>query len=164
MAKQRRPRRSWAETSDKLEGIVRDPDTGIVLARKHRHPLADLFRSVPMGRGLPGMQIPAEAGHLLAIHIFDNLRCSPPQSPLYKARRDKDAVQVTGMEGVTWVPITEPDPVEEAAPSDQSEQAVPDVDDISHYTPAQLAAMKAQIRQIELERKLIEQSDTGSTR
>ncbi|WP_280245423.1 hypothetical protein, partial [Nocardia abscessus] len=42
-------------------------------ARVHRHPLADWFRSVPMGTGRPGMQMPPEAAHLRAIHVFDNL-------------------------------------------------------------------------------------------
>ncbi|MEV0080900.1 hypothetical protein AB0H58_31195 [Nocardia neocaledoniensis] len=159
MGKQRKrgTGRSWAQTSDKLSGIRRDPHSGIVLAREQRHPLADLFRSVPMGTGLPGMRMPIEAEHLLAIHIFDNLDCSPPQNPLYKARPDKDALRSTGMPGVVWVPINTPDDPEDPAPPEAVMVA-----DIGDYTPAQLEAMKAQIKQIELERRLSAQADDGA--
>ncbi|MGW4718251.1 hypothetical protein [Nocardia sp. NPDC004260] len=155
---QRRSRRSWSERADALDGIRRDKATGIVLAREHRHPLADWFRSVPMGTGLPGMQMPPEAEHLLAIHTFDNLQLPAPKHPLYKPRIDKEARRDAGIEAVIWVPA--------GAPEDDTTEALAEpaeVDDISHYNPAQLAAMKAQIRQIEITRKLAEQSDTGGT-
>ena len=153
----REPRPSWAQTSDKLSGIRRDPTTGIVTAREQRHPLADLFRSVPMGVGLPGMRMQVEAEQLLAIHIFDNLDCSPPRTPLYKPRADTDALRSTGMPGVLWVPINTPDDPD-APPVDEPVM----VADIGTYTPAQLEAMKAQIKQIEMERRLIAQADDGA--
>ncbi|MBF6298208.1 hypothetical protein IU459_11720 [Nocardia amamiensis] len=159
MAKQqRRPRRSWSERADALDGIRRDKATGIVLAREHRHPLADWFRSVPMGTGLPGMQMPPEAEHLLAIHVFDNLRLPAPKNPLYKPRVDREARRGAGIEAVIWVPV--------GAPEEDATEALAEpveVVDISHYSPAQLEAMKAQIRDVEVTRKLIEQSDTGGT-
>lgn len=161
MAKQHRAaavKLTWSQRSDRLEGIRRDPETGIVLAREHRHPLASWFRSIPMGQGLPGMQIPSEFEHLFAIHLFDNLRLPAPSAPLYKPRRDKAARRDIGHEAVLWVPVGTP---EEDELEDITEQPV-QVADISGYTPAQLAAMKAQIRQEEIKQKLIEQSDTGS--
>lgn len=160
MAKQRKarvPRTSWAATSDKLSGIRRDATTGIVLAREQRHPLADLFRSVPMGTGLPGMKLPIEVEHLLAIHIFDNLDCSPPQNPLYKARPDKDAERALGMPGVIWVPINTPDDPD--TPDDDGTVVIADV---AEYSERQLEAMKAQIRQVEIARKLAAQADDGA--
>ena len=150
------PRPSWAATSDKLSGIRRDPNTGIVLARERRHPLADLFRNVPMGQGLPGMKMMPEAEHLLAIHAFDNLQCSPPRDPLYKARTDRDALAATGIAQVIWVPINTPDPEDE--PPVETTVVVAD---ISGYTPAQIEAMKAQIREEEIRRKLSAQADDG---
>lgn len=136
-----------------LNGVLRDPKTGIVIARKHRHPLADLFIDAPMGQGLPGMHMAAEAEHILAIHVFDNLDCSPPRNPLYKARLDQDSMAATGQKRYIYVPINEPDDG-----NDVVEEAV-EVDDISHYDDDQLAAMKVQIHQIEVRKKLLEQAD-----
>nr|WTA71314.1 hypothetical protein OHB51_35560 [Micromonospora sp. NBC_00855] len=160
MGKQRKrePRPSWAQTSDKLSGIRRDPNNGIVMAREQRHPMADLFRSVPMGTGLPGMRMPIEAEHLLAIHIFDNLDCSPPQNPVYKARPDKDALRSTGMPGFIWVPIATPDDPEDPAPDEGPVL----VADIGEYDDRQIAAMKAQIAEVERQRKMSAQADDGA--
>ncbi|WP_282775864.1 hypothetical protein [Nocardia sp. CC201C] len=159
MGKQGRrpPRLSWSERSDKLDGIRRDKATGIVLAREHRHPLADWLRSVPMGTGLPGMQMPPEIEHLLAIHLFDNLRLPAPTAPLYTPRVDKAARRDIGKDAVIWVPIGTP---EEEETEPVTGQPVT-IADISDYTPAQLAAMKAAIRRAEIEAKMVEQSDTG---
>ncbi|MGW4123614.1 hypothetical protein [Nocardia sp. NPDC004711] len=148
-------RLSWSERSDRLDGIRRDPKTGIVFAREHQHPLSMWFQSVPMGQGLPGMQVPSEACHLFAIHVFDNLRLPAPSQPLYRPRRDPNARRDIGVEGVKWVPIGDP---EEAETEDASE--VPAVvADISGYDDTQIAALKAQIREVELTRKLIAQAD-----
>lgn len=151
------PRLTWQERSDRLSGIRRDPATGVVIARESRHPLADLFRSAPMGQGLPGMNIPAEAEHILAIHIFDNLNCSPPRNPKYKARKDKEQIRSTGIDGVKWVPTNAPDADEDADPEAAADDIV--VADISGYNAMQLEAMKAQIREEEIKRKLAEQAD-----
>ncbi|MRH85989.1 hypothetical protein GFY24_00665 [Nocardia sp. SYP-A9097] len=148
---------TWSQRADRLDGIRRDPETGIVYARESRHPLADWFRSVPMGQGLPGMQMPPEIQHLLAIHVFDNLRLPAPTDALYKPRRDKNATAATGHDAVTWVPIGAPD---EGQGEDITEAPVL-VADITGYTPAQIAAMKAQIRQEEIRQKMLAQSDTG---
>lgn len=136
-----------------IDGVLRDPRTGIVIARKDRHPLADLFVDAPMGQGLPGMHIPPEAEHILAIHIFDNLRCAPPQDPLYAKQVDPDSEAALGQKRYIWVPISEAD-----GSTDVVEEPVV-VADISHYDADQIAAMKLQIRQREIRDKLVEQAD-----
>lgn len=136
------------------DGIIRDRRTGIVLARKHRHPLADVFKDIPMGEGLPGMHMDPMAEHLLAIHVFDNEDCSPPREPLYKAVPDPDSLNATGTDRVLWVPINTPDPV---ADDEADEQIL--VADISEYTPDQVAAMEFQIRQKKIADKMLAQAD-----
>lgn len=134
------------------DGIVRDRRTGIVLARKNRHPLADLFKDIPMGEGLPGMHMDPMAEHLLAIHVFDNEDCSPPRNPLYKAVPDPESVSATGTGRVLWVPIKTPDPVAAA-----DEPIV--VADISNYDQDQIEALELQLRRRRIADKLLEQAD-----
>lgn len=148
--KKKPPRETFAEQGDRLSGIVRDKTTGIVLTRSQRHPLADLFMSAPMGPGnLPGMNIPYEAHHILAIHVFDNLDCSPPRNPLYKFRRNLEQERSTGIPGALWVPVNTPDKEYEPVADE-----VVEVVDITDYTPMQIEAMKAQIREKEIRDKL----------
>jgi hypothetical protein len=136
------------------DGIVRDRRTGIVLARKNRHPLADLFKDIPMGEGLPGMHMDPMAEHLLAIHIFDNLGCSPPQDPLYKSVPDPESLAATGSDRVLWVSVNIPDPVPEDEAGEQIEVA-----DISGYDADQMAAMEFQMKQKRIADKMLEQAD-----
>lgn len=136
------------------EGVVRDRRTGIVLSRKNRHPLADVFKDAPMGEGLPGMHMDPMAEHLLAIHVFDNLRCSPPQDPLYRAAPDPDSLNATGTDRVIYVPVGTSDP---AADDDAAEPIL--VADISDYNADQIAAMKLQLQQKEIADKMLEQAD-----
>lgn len=157
MGKQRKPRLTWNERSDQLEGIRRDKATGIVLARENTHPLADWFRSVPMGVGKVGMQMPIEYCHLFAIHVFDNLQLPAPTSPLYKPRRDPNARRDIGIDAVIWVPVGA---AGEDVLEDVTEKPVM-VPDVTGYTPEQLAATRAAIRQEEIRQKLVQQSDTG---
>lgn len=159
MGKARKPRLTWNERSDQLEGIRRDKATGIVIAREHTHPLADWFRSVPMGVGNVGMQMPIEYCHLFAIHVFDNLQLPAPTRPLYKPRRDPNSRREAGIDAVLWVPVGTPD---EDILEDVTEKPIV-VADVTGYTPEQMAAMKVQIRQEEIRQKLIQQSDTGET-
>ncbi|MDI9914341.1 hypothetical protein [Rhodococcus sp. IEGM 1379] len=135
------------------DGIVRDRRTGIVLARRNRHPMADLFRDAPMGEGLPGMHMDPMAEHLLAIHIFDNLDCLPPQNPLYKQVPDPESLNATGTDRVIYVPIGTPGPADVEA----EEPII--VADISDYTEDQDAALELQLRQKRIARKLLEQAD-----
>lgn len=158
MGKQRKsgtPRPSWSQRMDKLDGIRRDPTTGIVLAREHRHPLADWFRAIPMGVGLPGMMIDPKAEHLFAIHVFDNLQLPAPSDPLYKPRRDRNAPRDIGRESVLWVPTGAPDE-DELEDITATEVTVPDV---AGYTAAQLAALKAAIKQEEITQAMAAQAD-----
>lgn len=136
-----------------IDGVLRDPKTGIVIARKRRHPLADLFIDAPMGQGLPGMHMAPEAEHILAIHVFDNLDCSPPRNPKYKRRLDRDSVASLGQKRYIYVPINEPDDGNDVA------EEVVEVADISHYDDDQLAAMEVQIQQVKVRKKLVEQAD-----
>lgn len=62
--------------------VVMDPaKTGIVWARKRPHPQRQLFTSVPIRwpdhpeAELPPAEMPPEMQQVLAIHLFDNLRC-----------------------------------------------------------------------------------------
>ncbi|MFE5789534.1 phage gene 29 protein family protein [Rhodococcus erythropolis] len=136
------------------DGVIRERRTGIVLARKARHPGADLFRDVPMGDGLPGMHMATEAEHLLAIHFFDNLGYDVvPPNPLYKAAVDPDSRKSTGSDRVVWVPIDTP----EVDIEDDGELIV--VPDIDGYTDDQIDAMELQVAQIKLNRKLLAQAD-----
>jgi hypothetical protein len=138
-----------------VDGIVRDPDTGIVIARENRHPGADMFRSAPMGEGLPGMNLPVEAEHILAIHFFDNLGyLLAPPNPLYEPIDNPEQRASTGTAGVLWVPIEKG--ARRSAP-EEDETVI--VADISGYDANQIAAMKAQIRQREIADKLLEQAD-----
>jgi hypothetical protein len=136
------------------DGIIRDQRTGIVLAREGRHPGADLFKDAPMGDGLPGMSMAPEAEHILAIHFFDNLGypLTPPR-PLYKAIPDTDSIAEVGRQHVKWVSLDTPDPAQV-----QAEEPIL-IDDISHYDADQLAAMKVQVRQLEIAQKLVDQAD-----
>lgn len=137
------------------DGIIRDRRTGIVLARKDRHPLADLFKDVPMGEGLPGLHMGLpEVEHLLAIHVFDNMDCSPPRNPLYRAVPDPDSLNATGTDRVIYVPVDTPNPV---AVEEEDEQIF--VADISKYNADQMAALKLQIQQKEIADKMLEQAD-----
>ncbi|MDH6279545.1 hypothetical protein M2280_000754 [Prescottella agglutinans] len=107
-----------------------------------------------MGDGLPGMSMAAEAEHILAIHFFDNLGYPlTPPNPRYKAKSDPDSVPGVGREQVVWVPRDTPEP-------DAAQDNKPIiVADISGYDADQIAAMKAQIRQLEIAAKLMEQAD-----
>lgn len=138
-----------------VDGVVRDQRTGIVLARQDRHPGADLFRDAPMGEGLPGMHMPGEAEHILAIHFFDNLGYPvTPPNPLYRAVADPERPASAGQEGVLWVPVG--DVKAKAVPEDAPPVVVAD---ISGYDDDQITALKAQIRQREIAKKLLEQAD-----
>lgn len=66
--------------------VVMDPaKTGIVWARKRPHPNRQLFASIPVHwpdhpeAEIPPAEMPPEMMQILAIHVFDNLRCMTPE-------------------------------------------------------------------------------------
>ncbi|MGC5027470.1 hypothetical protein ACLQ3K_22200 [Tsukamurella sp. DT100] len=85
------------------KGIHRNAD-GVVVARETRHPLAHYFRSVPMGEGLPDMSMTEHTAQVLAMHVFDNLDCSAPRQPRYKAIPPEHGPDVWD-NPPRWVPI-----------------------------------------------------------
>jgi hypothetical protein len=139
----------------KIDGIIRDKDTRVVLARRDKHPLADLFKAIPAGSSnMPVFNMPPEMHHLLAIHIFDNLDCSPPREPLYKYREPAEGH--SGLNGGMWVPIDEPD--EAYAPAAAPVRVV----DTSSMTDAELVENEKRLKAEKLRRKRAEQADGGA--
>ena len=116
------------------KGIHRNAD-GVVVARETRHPLAHYFRSVPMGEGLPDMSLTEHTAQVLAMHVFDNLDCSAPRMPRYKAIAPEHGPDVWD-NPPRWVPIKDEeeesrvgrDPVEDP---DFDASRVPDFSDLS---------------------------------
>lgn len=142
-------------------GIIRD-EQGIVVGRRRRHPLADLFKDVPMGGtapNMPGMGILPEMQHLLAIHTFDNLRCSPPKDPRYVHKTPKNVPRGThrGAPGL-WVPIAlANDPAFE-----ETEDTVT-IPDPAGWSPQKIAAMETALAAEKIEQTLVEQADAHIT-
>lgn len=139
--------------------ILRD-EAGIIVGRRTEHPLAHLFKSVPMGsKELPGMGLLPEMRHLLAIHVFDNLRCSPPRDPLYVYKEPKRKPRGThaGAGGV-WVPI--------ALADDPAFAEAPDAVTVANVAGWSEERLKAQEFAIAAERarqKLVAQADPHIT-
>ena len=126
--------------------MVRDPKTGVVHARKHEHPLRHVFEAVPNGTAIP-FNMPPEMQQVLAIHVFDNLRCSPPADDavyrLVRAKANPDAPLGTG--GVMWVPKTVPDSTFDRPDVQVGAVAVEGIPDIEDLDDAQLDALEARI-------------------
>ena len=134
----------------KIDGIQREKDTGIVTARRDLHPLADEFRAIPAGNGTDTVfNLPAEMRQVLAIHIFDNRDCSGPRNPKYFYVEPTEGQQI-GLNGGMWLPSG-------SAPEREREKIV--VPDASGWSNRKLEHMKAQIRQEEIKRNLINDAD-----
>ncbi len=139
--------------------ILRD-EAGIVVGRRTEHPLAHLFKSVPMGSAdLPGMGLLPEMRHLLAIHVFDNLRCSPPRDPAYVYREPKRRPAGThaGAGGV-WVPVAHAE--DPAFAEDRSSVTVADVTD---WSPERLRAQEIAIAAERTRQSLVANADPHIT-
>lgn len=136
-----------------LDGITRDKD-GIVLSRRDVHPLAYLFRALPSGLDGTYFTLPPEIHHLLAIHIFDNLDCSPPRAPKYKYREAANA-QHEG-QGGDWVPDSAPDEDYAAAAFGAAVEIPGDIDE---WSQAKRDAVKLAIRAAEIKSKMVQQAD-----
>lgn len=127
-------------------GLIRNAD-GVVIARRDEHPLAHLFEAVPSydpatQNALPPMHMPPEFRQLLAIHIFDNLRCAPPaDDAVYRLVKNKVADAPLGLAGALWVPHSVPDEVFEPEPVED------DGVDIDGLSDAQLTVLQAKIDQ-----------------
>lgn len=135
--------------------IVRD-EAGIVTGRRTQHPLAGLFRAVPMGgANMPGMTLPVEIRHLLAIHTFDNLRCSPPKNPLYVYREPKFVPKGShaGAGGV-WVPVALADD-----PAFTETDTTVTVADVRDWSAERLKAQELAIKHERIRQNLITQGD-----
>lgn len=143
----------------KKADIIRD-EAGIVVGRRERHPLADLFKAVPMGaEGMPGMRMPPEMEHLLAIHVFDNLKCSPPQDPLYVYREPKRRPlgAHAGADGV-WVPTSET-----KDPAFAEDRRTVSVVDVTDWSEERLAAQEIVIKAERTRQKMVAQADPHIT-
>lgn len=134
--------------------ILRD-EAGVVVSRRTEHPLADLFKAVPMGANLPGMGLLPEMRQLLAIHVFDNLRCSPPRDPLYVYREPHRRPTGThaGAGGV-WVPVAH---AEDPAFTENSHTVT--VADVSDWSEERLKAQELAIKAERTRQRLIQQAD-----
>lgn len=114
------------------KGVNTDKD-GIVVSRESRHPYAHLFRSIPMGEGLPNMSVPEEWAQLVAIHVFDNLDCSLPRRPKYRAAPPEDGPD-TWLNPNRWVPINSPLPDAKVVVNDEDDEFddshLPSLDDL----------------------------------
>lgn len=154
-----RPRTELPRLTEDGHGIIRD-EAGIVVAMRDRHPLADLFRWVPMGASnLPGMGIQPELQHLLAIHVFSNLRCDyDPERALYDYREPKRRAGMHATAGGVWVPKGVQD--DEAFAESEDSVTIPDP---TGWTPQKLAAMKTAVRAEEIKQKAVEQADPHIT-
>ena len=116
-----------------------------------------MLKSIPMGTAnMPGMSLPPEIRHLIAIHVWDNLRCSPPRDPLYVYREPRGmpaGARAAGAGGV-WVPIKHAN--DDAFAEDTEKIMVADVTD---WTPQRLEAQRLAIAAEERRQRLIAQAD-----
>lgn len=135
--------------------IVRD-EAGIVVGRHTEHPYADLLKQIPMGgANMPGMDLPAEMRHLIAIHIWDNLRCSGPRDPLYVLREPTNVPKGAGRRAASvWVPVSKLDDPAFA----ESDESVT-VADVRDWSPERLKAQKIAIAAEERRQKMVAQAD-----
>lgn len=125
-------------------GMVRDKKSGVVLAREQEHPQRYVFESIPNGTPIPFHMDP-EMQQVLAIHVFDNLKCSPPgDDAVYRLVRSKaNPGAPLGTGGVVWVPKTVPDSAFE--PEQVEPLLVEGVPDIESLDDAQLDALQVRI-------------------
>lgn len=138
--------------------ILRD-EAGIVVGRRSEHPLAHLFKAVPLGPGLPGMGMLPEHRHLLAIHVFDNLRCSPPRDPLYVLREPKNVpVGTHAGAGAVWVPVAHA-----ADPAFVESRESVRIADVRGWSADRLKAQQAAIQAELIRQRLVEQADPHIT-
>lgn len=139
--------------------ILRD-EAGIVIGRRTEHPMSWVFKSVPMGsENMPGMGLLAEMRHLLAIHVFDNLHCSPPQNPAYVYKEPKNVPRGThaGAGGV-WVPIAHADD-----PAFAETAGSVTVSDVTDWSPERLKAQEIAIAAERTRQNLVAQADPHIT-
>ncbi|MFT4087401.1 MAG: hypothetical protein QM658_09650 [Gordonia sp. (in: high G+C Gram-positive bacteria)] len=127
-------------------GLIRDRE-GVVLARTAEHPLAYLFEAIPSydpasEKPLPPMHMPPEMRQIIAIHVFDNLKCGGPgEDAVYRLVKNKTTDAPMGLAGAMWVPKSVPDDVFEPEP------VADDGVDVDALSEAQLNALQAKIDQ-----------------
>lgn len=153
-----------------MRGILRDPQTGVVVGRRNQHPHAHLFTAIPTANpdypGMPPFNMPDEMKQLIAVHFFDNLYPGLPLPPedgeswtitdaagaavaeigpsKYRLVNPTGDVKPMGGNGETW--LAHSVPAEAAVPdlADDEVENVPDVDDLSER---EFAALQARVEQ-----------------
>ncbi|SNS57960.1 hypothetical protein [Rhodococcoides kyotonense] len=139
------------------DGILRDPQTNIVIARRHAHPYIDVFNAIPSETGV-NFDMPQELKQLCALHIFDNLGCSPPTNPRYVYVPPSTALAVGGQKNVgTWEP---PVKGRKAAKEADPERPVV-VPAATGWSKTKIAAMRAELKREELRQSMIDGADAG---
>ncbi|GGG03875.1 hypothetical protein GCM10007304_17520 [Rhodococcoides trifolii] len=151
------PRGSNGQEYVEKDGVLRDPKTNIVLARRHPHPYKDVFNAIPTEAGI-GFDIPDGIKQLLAIHCFDNLGMSPPQNPRYEYVPPAGTHTVNGQNAVgSWEP-----PVQgrKTAKEADPERAVV-IPDPAGWSQNKLAAMEAAVKREKMRQAAILGADAG---
>lgn len=135
--------------------IVRD-EAGIVVGRHTEHPYAPLLKQIPMGgANMPGMGLLPEMRQLIAIHIWDNLRCSGPRDPLYVLREPKNVPRGAGRDAASlWVPVSKLDD-----PAFVESDGSVTVADVRDWSPQRLKAQKIAIAAEERRQRMVAQAD-----
>jgi hypothetical protein len=106
------------------------------------------------------MSMGAEIEHLLAVHTFDNLRCTyTPDRARYVHRRPRKRPAGThkGAPGV-WVPVNLADD-----PAFMEDTETVEIPDPTGWSPQKLAAMKTAVVSEEIKQKQVEQADPHIT-
>lgn len=139
------------------DGILYDPQTNIVLARRHAHPNIDIFNAIPSEAGVY-FDMPQELKQLCAIHCIDNLGMSPPTNPRYVYVPPSSGLAIGGEKNVgTWEP---PVKGRKAAKEADPERPVV-VPDPKGWSPRKMAAMRAALKGEEIRQQLIDGADAG---
>ena len=153
-----------------MRGLLRDPQTGVVLGRRSQHPYSHLLTAIPSGSpdypDMPPFNMPAEMKQLLAVHVFDNLYPGLPEPPgpgeswtitdaagevvaevsgsKYRLVNPTGDAKPMGGNGETWLAHSIP---AEAAVPDLSEEELADVPDVDDLSERQFAELQAKVEQ-----------------
>lgn len=153
-----------------MRGILRDPQTGVVVGRRKQHPSAHLLTAIPAGSpdfpDMPPFNMPPEMKQLLAVHLFDNLYPGLPLPPkpgeswtitgadgevvaevgssTYRLVNPTGDSKPMGGNGETWLAHSVP---AEAAVPDLSDEELADVPDVDDLSERQFAELQAKVEQ-----------------
>jgi hypothetical protein len=139
------------------DGVLRDPKTNIVLARRHPHPFKDELNAIPSETGV-NFDIPDEMKQLIMIHLVDNRGWTQTGTARYEYVPPSTMYAVNGRAAVgTWEP---PVKGRKTAKEAEPEQAVV-VPDATGWSPKKIAAMEAQLKAEKNRRAMIFGADAG---